>query len=157
MFLLNVSDPEELVKRYFSFLTDQYSCIYSNYIYTSKKVRIIIELGHKTPGIFIAKIGEPDFTKILFDRFIRYCENRDLDIFFPDHSLEHNIKYMADIFKKYAPRIVDEVDDWWLPVHQYEYEYFKDRYKKSGQMGDFLDGFREYYDYLKSKGIDLDN
>jgi len=152
MCLYKVSDPEELVKKYFLFLVDQYGFTYTKYCYTSEKVKIIIELGHKTPGIFIAKIGEPDFTKILFDRIIRYFEDRDLDIFFPDHSLEHNIKYMADILKGYVPKFVDEIDEWWLSVHKYQYKFFEERYKKSGQLDDFLFTFKKEYDYLKSKG-----
>lgn len=145
-------EPDELVKKYFSFLVEQYGFTYTTYCYKSENVQITLELGHKSPRIFIARLGEPDFTRLIFERIIQYFEGRVLDIYFPDHSLEHNIKFMANLLKGYMPKIIDQIDEWWIPVHKFQYELIEKDYKESGQLDDFLYSFKRDYDYLKSKG-----
>lgn len=145
-------DLEEAVKENFSFLVEQYGFTYTPYCYTSQKVKITLELGHRSPRIFIYCLGEPDFTRLIFERIIQYFENRVLDIYFPDHSLEYNIEYMANLLKGYMPKIVDQIDEWWIPVHFFQYRLLEETYKKHNQQNSFLVGFKDHRDYLKSKG-----
>ncbi len=152
MFFFKRHDPQELVKKFFSFLVEQYGFTYTPYCYMSEKVKITLELGHKSPRVFICRLGEPDFTRLIFERIIQYFEGRVLDIYFPDHSLEHNIGYMANLLKGYMPKIVDQIDEWWVPVQLFQYKLMEENYRKSGQLDDFLVGFKTKYDYLKSKG-----
>jgi hypothetical protein len=145
-------EPEELVKKYFSFLMEQYGFTYTPYCYTSKKVRITLEIGHKTPNIGIARLGEPAFTELDLRRIIQYFEGRVLNIDFTAHPLEHNISFMADILKGYSPKIVNHIDEWWVPVQKFQYELIEKVYRASGQMDDFSYSFKRKHDYLKSKG-----
>lgn len=69
-------EPEELVKKYFSFLVEQYGFTYTPYCYTSGKVKIILGIGHISPRISIAYVGEPDFTILIFERIIEYFGGR---------------------------------------------------------------------------------
>ena len=146
-------DPEKAVKENFSFLVEQYGFTYTPYCYTSEKAKITLELGHKSPRIFVYYLGEPDFTRLIFERIIQYFENRVLDIYFPDYSLEHNIEYMANLLKGYMPKIVDQIDEWWVPVQLFQYRLMEESYRKSGQLDSFLASFKTKHDYLKSKGV----
>jgi hypothetical protein len=59
---------------------------------------------------------------------------------------------VAELFREYAPKIVDHIDDWWIPFHKFEYERIKKEYEESGQLNDFLSSYKRHYDYLGSKG-----
>jgi hypothetical protein len=144
--------PEKLFKKYFSFLIEQYGFTYTPWCYTSGKLKIILEMGHKSPGVTLAYLGEPKFTEFIFERIVDYFGGKVPEIYFPDHSIEHNIRFVAELFRDYAPKIVDHLDDWWIPFHKFEYERIKKDYEESDQLNDFLSSYKRHYDYLKSKG-----
>jgi hypothetical protein len=153
MRLFKKHEPEELlVEKYFSFLIEQHGFTYSNYCFESEKLRIALEIGHKTPSIFITRAGEPGFARLIFERIIQYFKDPLPDIDFQVHSLEHNIRYMADILRSYAPRIINHIDEWWLPAQVFQYKLLEKNYRDAGQLDDFLTGFKRDHDYLKSKG-----
>lgn len=152
MFFFNKNEPEKLVKKHFFFLVEEYGFDYTSFCYISEKVKITLEIGHKSPNISLLRLGEPDFSELDFRRIVQYFENRVLEIYFPNHSIEYNIKFMSGILKRYIPRIVNHIDEWWIPIHLFQYKLIEEDYKKSGQLEDFLRGFKREYDYLKSKG-----
>ncbi len=69
-------EPEELVKKYFLFLVEEYGLTYTTYCYKSEKIRVVLEIGHKTPRISIYRIEEPEFTSLIFERIIQYFEGK---------------------------------------------------------------------------------
>ena len=152
MWIFKKQDPEKLVKKYFSFLEKQYGFTYANYCYKSKEIHIILEIGHKTPSVFIARIGEPKFTRLILERIIQYFEGEVLDVDFQSHSLEYNISYIAEVFESYASKIIDHIDEWWIPVQKFQYKLIEKEYIENGQLDDFLYSFKEDYEYLRSKG-----
>ncbi|MBN2119174.1 MAG: hypothetical protein JW730_21570 [Anaerolineales bacterium] len=152
MFFEKKHEPEELVKKYFFFLVEQYGFTYTTYCFTSKKVKLTFEIGHKTPSIFIARLGEPDFTRLIFERVIQYFEGELPNIDFQAHPLEYNVRFMADILKGYASKITAQIDEWWIPVQLFQYKLMEKEYRESDQLDDFLYSFKQDYDYLKGKG-----
>jgi hypothetical protein len=145
-------DPEKLVKEYFSFLVEQYGFTYTPYCFTSKKIKIIIQIGRVTPTILVAYVGEPDITNLNFYSIREYFEDKGPYITYSDHSLAYNLKFMARILKGYMSKIIDHMDEWWIPIHKSLYEHLEKEYKESGQMDDFIETYKRDYDYLKSKG-----
>jgi len=145
-------EPEELFKKYFSFLVEAYGFTYTPWCYANGRLMINLGIGHKSPRVFIAYAGEPDFTEVALHRLIQYLGGKIKKIYYSDHSVEYNIRSVAERLQEYAPRIVHHIDDWWLPVHNYQYELTKKEYEESGQLNDFLSSYKRDYDYLKSKG-----
>jgi hypothetical protein len=153
---------EKWIRRAFGFLVEEYGLTYEGYYegrcdFASEKVRIRIQPGHKSPRIYLYRVGEPDFTHLIFERIVQYFENRiDIDDIFsryyPDHPLEQNLRFAAEIFRRYAARIIYEIDEWWIPTQLFQYRLLEQEYESSGQLDDFLTSFRNYIDYLKSKG-----
>ena len=153
----NEEDVPQLVRKHFAFLVEHYGLTYDGHSeFTSSKVRIQLEIGHKSPKIVIYRVGEPEFTRLLLERIIQYFEGKieidDLFIHFPDHPLEHNISFVATLFQRYAGRIIDQIDEWWIPVQVFQYNLIKKEYEQAGQLEDFLFGFKNKTEYLKSKG-----
>jgi hypothetical protein len=145
------------VRKHFAFLVEQYGLTYDDHSeFASSKLRIQLEIGHKSPRIFISRVGEPEFTRLLLERIIQYFEGRieidDLFIYFPDHPLEHNISFIATLFERYARRVINQIDEWWIPVQVFQYDLIKKGYEGAGQLEDFQFGFRNKTEYLKSKG-----
>lgn len=147
------------VKEHFWFLVTDYGLRYDGYVdghydYKSEKVGIRIELGHKTPSIFITLI-EPRSRRLTLDTIIYYFNNDNWPyghIDFQARSLEQNIRFYADVLRDYANRIVVEIEDWWLPAQKSLYKALEKEYSDSGQISDFLASYEEFHDYLKSKG-----
>jgi len=68
----NLSTSEQLVKRYFWFLVDEYGFKYDKYNFISEEMLIQSEPGHVTPRIFINKVGEPDFVRLNFEWILEF-------------------------------------------------------------------------------------
>ncbi len=149
----NLDIEEQLVKRYFWFLVDEFNFKYGNYSFSSEKIHIEIQVGHKLPSIFINRIGEPEYMKLLLDRILQHFEGSvtDENIDYTLRSLADNIIYYADKFRNYSHKLIDEIDDWWIPVQVFQYRLLEQQYTKAGQLKDFLTGFKRDLDYLKSK------
>jgi hypothetical protein len=151
-------DIVEWVRKHFAFLIEDHHFVYAGQAYghhiffDSTKMRIEFRVGRKSPSVLVYKVGEPDFTCLVFERIMQYFGDEFPEIYFPDHPIEHNIQFMAKILKGYAPKIMETIDDWWLPVHLFQYKLLENEYKKGNQHEDFLVGFKPQYDYLKSKG-----
>jgi len=150
----NLNIEEQLVKRHFWFLVDEFKFIYNNYSFSSDTILIEFQIGHKLPSILIYRVGEPAYMKLLLDRILQYFEGSiaDQNIDFTLRSLAENIIYYAQKFQKYSHKIIDEIDDWWIPVQLFQYRLFEQKYKDAGQLEGFLSGFKRDHDYLKSKG-----
>jgi hypothetical protein len=149
---------EKWIKQAFWFLVEQYNFKYHGYVeghsdFASEKVRFRVEPGHQTPYTFIYRVGEPDFTRLVLEGILRHIEGKVPDIDFQAHSLEYNLKAEANILKERAHKIIDEIDDWWLPCQKNLYKELESDYRKSGQMDDFLFSYKKFHDYLKSKGV----
>ncbi len=153
---------EKWIRRAFGFLVQDYGLKYERYYeghfdFASEKVRIRIEPGHKSPHVHVYRIGEPDFTRLILERIIQYFEHRTNtnDIFsryYPDHPLEDNIRFVAEIVRRYAARLIYEIDQWWISTQLFQYRLLEQEYKGAGQLDDFLTTFERDRDYLKNKG-----
>ena len=137
----------QMVRKEFAFLVEQYGLNYDGHMeFTSSSVRMQIEVGHKSPRIFIYRVGEPEFTRLLLERVIQYLEGRteidDMFIFDPDHPLEHNITFIATLFQRYAQSVIRQMDHWWIPTQAFQYNLIKREYEQAGQLDDFLLGFK---------------
>jgi hypothetical protein len=148
---------EKWIKKAFWFLVEQYNFKYDGYMeghsdFISEKVKVRIEPGHKTPYTFIYRIGEPEFTRLVLEGILQYLEGKAPDFNFQTYSLEYNLEIEANILKERARKIISEIDDWWIPIHKFQYELDREEYKKNGQLEDFLSAYKRHYDYLKSKG-----
>ena len=148
---------EKWIKQAFWFLVEQHNFKYVVYVeghcdFISEKVKIRIEPGHKTPYTFVYRVGEPDFTRLVLEGILQYFEGKVPDIDFQAYSLEHNLKTEAQILKARAHKILGEIDDWWLPLQKRLYDELENDYRTSGQMNDFLSSYKEFHNYLKSKG-----
>jgi hypothetical protein len=153
----NEEDVPPVVRKHFAFLVEQYGLTYDGHLeFTSSKVRIKLEIGHKSPKIVIYRVGEPEFTRLVLERIIQHFEGRldidDLFIDFSNYPLGHNISFMATLFKSYAEQVINQIDEWWIPVHVFQYNLIKKDYEQAGQLEDFLFGFKDKTEYLKSKG-----
>ena len=148
---------DNLIKQTFWFLIEDYSYRYGGYAeggsdFISTKVKIRIEPGRKTPYSYVYYIGEPDFTRLTLFEVLRYFEGKPFDHDFDAHSLGVNLNFIANIFKKHASMISNEIDKWWLPLQLDRYHALKEEYAREGQLSIFLNNRKYLYDYLKSKG-----
>ena len=149
------------VEKYFHFLVEQFKLAYKRtherrFEFVSSQVRIELGIGHKSPSITVSRPGEPEFTILAFERIVQYFEGRleidDLVRYFPDFPLKDNIHFMAKLFENYADRIINQIDEWWIPVQVFQYKLIEQEYKDAGQLEDFLSSFKRDHDYLKNKG-----
>jgi hypothetical protein len=111
--------------------------------------------GHKTPRIDFIKIGEdPDLFKLDFEWIIKFfhgsfpSENHD----YLQYGLDTNMLFISKIFRENSHRLINEIDDWWIPVHLFCYRTVEEEYRSKGQTKIFLKAEKYLYDYLKSKG-----
>ena len=150
------NESEMLVKKYFWLLVDKYGFeYYELYNFRSNKMLIKVLPGHKTPRIDIIKVGEdPDLFKLNFEWIIKFfhgnlpSEKHD----YLKYDLETNMIFISQIFRENSQRLIDEFDDWWLPVHVFCYRTIEEEYRNKGQLERFLRTEKYYYDYLKSQG-----
>ena len=150
---LDVKMAIEMVEKYFGFLIEEYQFAYDGrFVFTSPKVRIEMGIGHKTPRIYIHRVGEPDFTNMILEVVILYFEGKLPKINFEVHPLEHNIKFMAKVLRDRARKIMNDIDEWWIPVQLYHYKKAEKKYKDRHQLEGFLSSYKRNHDYLKSKG-----
>ena len=142
------SNIENLIKKYFWFLVDEFGFTYNEGKFTSANIEITITYDRDRPTIDIRPRREPDFTKLQIDWVVDYFKNSEftktLNLQFGE--LEENIKTFASIFKMYSNRLLFEIDDWWIPAHKYRLKQWEALFATSP-----LDAFKEIYDYLDSK------
>lgn len=152
----------EAVNEHFWFLVKEYQFVYKrtherSFQFTSPKIWIELRVGHKSPRILVRRIGEPEFTSVIFERIVQYLERR-LEIdnlfsrYYPHHPLNDNIRFVAELFKRYSDKIISQIDEWWIPVQVFQYELMEKDYKDAGQLEDFQASFKRHFDYLKGKG-----
>lgn len=151
----------EAVEKHFQFLVEEFGLTYKRihertFEFVTSQVRLELRMGHKSPDILVYRLGEPEFTNLGFARIVQYFEGRvEIDDLFsryyPDFPLEDNILFLAKLFKRYATRIINQIDTWWIPAQVFQYKLLKQHYKDSGQLEDFLLGFKRDHDYLKDK------
>lgn len=147
---------ERLTKKYFWFLVDEYKFKYKKYTFRSKQMLIEIQAGHKTPRVVFNKIGEPDpqlFYLNLEWIIAFFCgtlpsANHDYLM----HDLEENMIFVSTIFRDNSDRLINEINNWWIPVHVFLYNWMERNAKDEGQLDRFHRTHKYYYDYLKSKG-----
>lgn len=147
---------EKLVKQYFGFLVDEYGFIYKKYNFRSAKILIQVEPGHKTPRVYIFKIGEPtpDLFRLNFEWIIQYLTGSlpsDKHEYL-NYSLEQNMIFISKMFYEHSYKLINEIDDWWIPVHLFCYRTTEKNAMNEGQTERFYKNEKYYYDYLKSKG-----
>jgi len=145
---------ELLVKKCFWFLVENHGFEYFDlYSFQSEKMIIQILPGHKTPRIEINKIGGSGLYKLDFEWIIRYfhktfpSENHD----YLKHNLKTNMIFISKIFRENSHRLINEFDEWWIPVHIFYYRTVEEGYRNKGQINIFKSAYKYYYDYLKSQ------
>ena len=150
------NESERLVKEYFWFLVDNHGLTYRNGDFQSPKMLIKILLGHKTPRIDFIKIGDdPNLFRLDFEWVIKFfrgtfpSEQHD----YLKYNLEKNVIYLTQIFREYSSKLIDDFDDWWLPVHVFYYRTIEEEYRSKGQTNIFQKAYKYYYEYLKNEGV----
>jgi hypothetical protein len=151
-------EPEESwIKAYFRYLIDEYQYRYDGFsdgyfIFTGKKAMIQILPGRAVPSIFVTKIGEP--RRVLINWIIKYFEGAwpYANVDFTIKPLKENLKFFSKVLREYIPKISHEIDNWWLPVNKFVYKKLEQDYSDEGQISDFLSSYKEFHDYLESKG-----
>lgn len=150
-------EPEEwMIKKYFRFLVDEYGLVYKKHNFTSEKVLVQVEPGHKTPRVYIFKVGEPtpDLFRLNFEWVFKYFHGT-----FPSdqhdylqHGLDTNMMFISRLFHENSEKLINEFDTWWIPAHVFLYRWMENNARKKGQLERFNNNHEHYYDYLKSKG-----
>jgi hypothetical protein len=118
-------------------------------------MKIVFEIGHVTPRIFINKVGEPDFVRIQLDWILQFFHGispTDIHGDFTRCSLEDNMIFLATMFRENAPKLIHELNNWWIPVQLFMYHRLETYHTKHVSLEEFIAGNREFYDYLKSNG-----
>jgi hypothetical protein len=151
------NESERLVKKYFWFLVENHGFEYDE-LYTFRSIKMLVKVlpGHKTPRIDIIKIGvDPDLFKLNFEWIIKFfrgafpSDNHD----YLKYDLETNMVFISKIFQENSHKLIDEFDDWWLPVHVFQYRTVEEEYRNKGQADRFLKAYNYYHDYLKNEGV----
>jgi hypothetical protein len=44
---------------------------------------------------------------------------------------------MAELLKRYADRIINQIDEWWIPVQVFQYNLLEQKYKDAGPRPGF--------------------
>jgi hypothetical protein len=150
----SLTPEERSVKTHFRFLVEEYGFTYNNYIFLSKNMNIKFELGHKTPRIYINREGEPDFVRLNIEWILKSfygtspSDGRD----YTKYSLAQNIGFIAKVFRKNSSKLINKFNDWWLPTQIFMYRLMEKNYEDTGNKDKFLIEYKEFHDYLKSKG-----
>lgn len=152
-------DIEGKVKSCFIFLEEEYNFKYDGpdkfnrrFEYSSSKVRLSIQLGRNSLYVFIYKIGEPEFTRLIVDRIIQYHKLDIQDMYYPFHTIEENISHIATLIENNAHKTVCNVEDWWIPIQLFQYKLLEAVYTENDQYDDFVISYKKDFNYLKSKG-----
>ena len=153
-------DPDQRdvwIEQDFWFLVREYGFHYGGYFeghtdFISERVRVRIVPSRKTPYSFIYRVGEPDFTALDLFGVLEHFESKPLNIDFTEHSLQHNLKFLAVLVNRHANRICNEVDEWWLPLQQARFNALRKEYEKENRLPLFLESYKDWHQYLKHKG-----
>jgi len=144
-------EVETLHRKYFWFLVEEYGFTYegpgSQFPFQNPKMLILVGFGHKTPSIYFLRRGDPSSLMRSIELIIEF-----LDGHFPHrdtlkYELEENVVYYADIFRRYADRLINDFDKWWLPVQLFFYK----RVEKSPFVAP--GAYSDLYEYLKQHGM----
>lgn len=94
-----VSETEDLLKKYFWFLVDDYGFTYEKFTYTSDRFQLQIQItaDKSLPAIFFRKIGEPDYTTLPFEWLLFYLRGSKIGANFYTRSLDGNMKFFAKL------------------------------------------------------------
>jgi len=154
-----VNEIKKLVKKHYWFLVEKYNFVFDDREYTSSEydfhspeIWIQIKVGRQAPSVIIRRIGEPDDIYELLNGVMQYLGHEYPGIRFFENSLEDNIQTAAKRFEEVAPKIIDTIDDWWIPVRFHYYKIAEEEYKSNDQYEDFLVAFKKTREYLKRKG-----
>jgi len=139
-----------LIRKYFWFLVEEYGFTYeakAEFQFQNPKMLIQMALSHKTPRIYFLRCGDPSSLMTPIEFIIEF-----LDGHFPyrdtlKYELEENVVYYADIFRRYADRLINDFEKWWLPVQLAHYK----RVEKSPFVAPGAYGY--LYEYLKQHGM----
>jgi hypothetical protein len=146
------------MKEFFWFLVEEYGFEYKGYFeghtdFVSEKVIIRLEPSYRTPYSFVYCVGEPNFTRLTLFEVLEYLEGKPLNIDFTLHYLKNNLLFLADVVKKHANKINNDIDDWWLPLQKARYEMLKSKYDADGRSNRFLESYKDELEYWKKKGL----
>jgi hypothetical protein len=128
-------------RKYFWFLVEKYGFTYeakAEFQFQNPKMLVQISLGPKTPRIYFLRRGDDPAYMIPIERIIEF-----LDGHFPyrdtlKYELEENVVYYADLFCRYADRLINDFEKWWFPAQLFFYKQYG---------GNYL------YPYLKQHGM----
>jgi len=143
----------------FRFLVENYGFLYrgvhrNHYDYLTDKVQIQVERENTRMHVSVLRAGEPSFTRLTLELIVRYFGQGELleagDA--ADRGFEANLQSMAGLLERFAPKVVNEIDEWWLPAVKYQFESLQVYYQQRNQLNYFLASFRREREYLKRKG-----
>ena len=152
-----IEKVKRLVKQYFWWLVDEYGLTrpgdYSHF--QNDKVWVEISLGHKSPRVYLCRVGDDPFHYMsamgyvieFLDKSFRFERN------YLKHPLEENVSYYANLFRRYADRLILDFDSWWIPYQVFHYKKFRKKAEEKGDLQLFLKVERYLYDYLIANGV----
>ena len=112
-------DYYELIRQHFGFLVNEYNFHKKDNIFTNDRIEITINFGRFQPTAEIKRIDEPERSIIALNWFFSYyIDNFDFSAF---HNVDIDVstERYAAIFRKYSEIIINQIDEWWLPVQKY--------------------------------------
>jgi len=113
-----------------------------------------VERENTRMHVSVLRAGEPSFTRLTLELIVRYFGQGELleagDA--ADRGFEANLQSMAGLLERFAPKVVNEIDEWWLPAVKYQFESLQVYYQQRNQLNYFLASFRREREYLKRKG-----
>lgn len=141
---------EMLLRKYFRFLVEEYGFSYdpeAEFQFQNPKMLIQISLGRQTPYIFFLRRGDDPKFMMNIESVIEFLEGEIPYRNFLKYELEENVAYDAELFRRYADRLINDFDEWWLPVQLFLYKKIEnDPFYAPG-------AYRYLYEYLKRHGM----
>ncbi len=145
-----------LITKYFWWLVDEYGLTHlGDYAhFQNNKVWVEISLGHRTPRIFLCRVGDETTYMRDLESIIEFLDEsfkwtRDT----LKYTLEENVIYISDLFRRYADQLLLDLDSWWIPYQVAFYKRLKKEAEEDGSLALFLKARRYLYDYLIANGV----
>ena len=153
------NEHDEIIRSYFDFLIVEYGFDYQGYddgwtIYISDNVIIECRVGRSVPSMRFKMPLDNENISVSFGIVLEVLgiiikDYYDEDIF--RAGLEKGIILLKTYFWKVAETIINQPETWWLDSIKLKFDKDENMYLKSGQDVIILQGYRKYYQYIKSK------
>jgi hypothetical protein len=144
-----VTNYDDLLATYFSFLVDDYGLIRDNNSFCSKSIKLTITFDRHHPICEISLFNEPEYVSLSLGWIISYFTNSKFDSsdYFPSFDIEKNSKIYSDLLKAYANNIIFNYDNWWVSAIKNKIKVFEEDLGFSP-----IPSLRELYEYVEERG-----